>query len=407
MKDKKNFMMLLIESVLLFCSSGAYFFWFSRLAVFLSLLTVIFPLIMTFSGHGKLDYNRLPIILGFSFIFAIHTFVIGGSLLYTIMLSIIPLFLFVPSSLRSSIIDFYVLKAFPVLLAFSVGAYILEGLNITHLPVFSVEPLNDAKQYYYISHIFFLQDSNALTDFARFNSYYEECGVIGSMVALFLFSHGERMPLWVKLLYILTGFMTFSLFFYVMFLLYIIISAKGLKGSKRLGSVFGLLVVAVIAGYFVLQNYENDFIEIYLTNRFSVENGEWAGHDRETNVFMQFFWNDFIFSNDFWFGTTRVKSQGWSIYRCIVENGILVVAITMALYIICIMRNKTNKNRWIYLIAFFAMFYQRPEFWSVFYFVFFTTISDSASPMEHSFQPPLNVKTTKERINKYIYQKNI
>ena len=398
MKDKKIYAILLVESILLFCSSGAYFFWFSRFAVFLSLLAVIFPLIM----YGKLDYNRSPIVIGFSFIFALHTFVIGGSFLYTIMLSIIPLFLFVPSSLRSRIIEFYVLKSFPILLAFSVGAYILEGLNITHLPVFSVEPLNDAKQYYYISHIFFLQDSNALTDFARFNSYYEECGVIGSMVALFLFSHGERMPLWVKILYILAGFMTFSLFFYVMFLLYALTS---LKGSKR--SLIGVLIIAFVSGYFVLQNYENDFIEIYLTNRFSVENGEWVGHDRETGVFMQFFWNDFIFSNDFWFGTTRVKSQGWSIYRCIVENGILVVAITMALYIICIMRNKTNKNKWIYLIAFFAMFYQRPEFWSVFYFVFFTTISDSAKTMEQSFIPPLNVKATKERINKYIYQKNI
>lgn len=388
MERKRNLtIFLLVESFLLFCSSGAYFFWFSRFAVFLSLLVAIFPLILTVSGYEKLDYNRLPIVICFSLIFAVHTFVIGGSFLYTIMLSIIPLFLFVPSSLRSSIINFYILKAFPVLLSFSVGAYILEGLNITNLPVFPVEPLNDAKQYYYISHIFFLQDSNALTDFARFNSYYEECGVIGSMVALFLFSHGERMPLWVKIQYILAGFMTFSLFFYVMFLLYAITS---LKSSKR--SLIGVLIIACVAGYFVLQSYESDFIEIYLTNRFSVENGEWVGHDRETNVFMQFFWHDFIYSSDFWLGTTRVKSEGWSIYRCIVENGILVVAITMALYIICIMRNKGNKNRWIYLIAFFAMFYQRPEFWSVFYFVFFTTFSDSANTMEQSTLIPLREK---------------
>lgn len=320
---------------------------------------------------NKLDYSKLPYVILFILFFIFHSIVTGGSAIYSIVISIIPLFLFVSASLKSSIIDFYVLKAFPIVLAISVGFYILEGLSITHLPVFPVEPLNDAKQYYYISHIFFLQDSNALTDFARFNSYYEECGVIGSMVALFLFSHGEKMPVWVKIVYILSGLMTFSMFFYIMFAFYAITS---FRGSKR--SWLWILVIGLAVGYFILNNYDSDFIDTYFHNRFAIENGEWVGHDREGNLFMNFFWNDFIYSNDLWLGTTRVKSGGWSIFRCITENGIIVVAVTVLLYIGLILRNKKNKHSWIYVIAFLAMFYQRPEFWSFFYFVFFTSISD-------------------------------
>lgn len=361
---------LIIESLFLFCASGAYFFWFSKISVVLSLSAVVFPLLISGIFLKKFDESRLLITLLFSFAFIMHSIVTGGSFVFGITLAIIPFFLLVPASLRVPIIDFYILRVFPILLLLSVAFYLLEGFGITHLPVFAVQPINEAKDYYYISHIFFLQDSKSLLVFDRFNSYYEECGVIGSMISLFLFSHGERMSLWVKIVYILSGFLTFSLFFYVMFTFYLFISFKGKKSTFIV-----LLLIVLLIGYFMIQFYESEFLEMYITNRFDYENKEWIS-DRETDYFMHFFWNDFIKSGDLFFGTTRVKSEGWSIFRCIVENGIIVVATTVLLYVSCIMRNKSNKKRWIYLIVFLAMFYQRPEFWSILYFILFSTISD-------------------------------
>lgn len=378
METKKSLnIVLIIEAVLLFCASGAYFFWFSKFSVFLSLCAVLFPLILSGFFYKKLDTGRLPMIVLFSIVFALHSHIIGGSIVYSLFLAIVPLFLLVPVSFRTKIIDFYVIKVFPILLLLSVGTYILEGFNITHLPVFPVQPVNDAKNYFYISHIFFLQDSDASYVFSRFNSYYEECGVIGSIVALFLFSHGEKMPIWVRIVYIFTGFLTFSLFFYVMFILYLLVNLRNIRKGGRNIIIITLITIAVV--YIVLRLFESDFLETYIYNRFSIEDGRWLGNDRAEDHFISYFWENFIKSDDFWFGTTSVQSEGWSIYRCIVENGFIVVAITSILYFSCILRNKTNKNRWIYLIVFFAMFYQRPEFWSVFYFIFFTTISEHVS----------------------------
>ena len=373
MREKKKLLIvLLIESVLLFCASGAYFFWFSKTSILLSLFAVLFPLIVSTVIYNKLDYSKWPYMLFFMLFFTLHSYVTNGSFLYTVIISIIPLYLLVPATIKTTIIDFYVLKAFPIVLAISVGFYVLEGLNITHLPVFPVEPLNDAKQYYYISHFFFLQDSDALFDFARFNSYYEECGVLGSMIAIFLFSHGERMPVLVKAVYILSGLLTFSLFFFIMFAFYLITS---LRGSKR--SLVWMILIVCAIGYFVIINYDSDFVDAFFFNRLEIDNGKWVGNDREDDYFMTFFWNDFVHSSDLWFGTTRVKSEGWSIFRCIVENGIIIVAFTVLLYLGYILRNKSNKKKWVYSIVFLAMFYQRPEFWSTFYFIIFTTISDA------------------------------
>lgn len=379
MKSEKGiFSILLIESVFIFCASGAYFFWFSKFSVLLSLSAVLFPLLISAIYLRKIDDSHLGVILLFSFAFFMHSIVIGGSFIFGLTLAIVPFFLLVPSPFRVSILDFFVLRIFPILLLLSVAFYLLEGFNITHLPVFPVKPINEAKEYYYISHFFFLQDSKSLLVFDRFNSYYEECGVIGSMIALILFSHGERMPVWMKIVYILAGFLTFSLFFYVMFAFYILISFKGKK------STFGVVfIISILIGYFILRFFETEFLEMYITNRFDYENKEWIS-DRESDYFMNFFWNDFIKSSELFFGTTRVKSEGWSIFRCIVENGIIVVAATVLLYIGCILRNKSNKKRWIYLIVFLAMFYQRPEFWSIFYFIFFSSVSDIDIKMNYN-----------------------
>ena len=370
-KNKSLKYLLIVEAFLLFCASRAYFFWFSNFFTFLTLLAALFPVIVSIN---KLEVRQVVISLLFSLLFAIHVVVIGGSMTFVFYLAIIPLYLLVPSKLKVDIIDFYVLKVFPVLLGISVLTYFLEGFDITHLPVFPVRPINTEKSYYYISHFFFLQDSDSLSVFSRFNSYYEECGVIGTMIVFFLFSHGDRMPIWVKTIYILAGFLTVSLFFYVMIIIYLFLEVRHIRNKKWNAVLMVLLSLAAI--YLIFSLFDSDFIDTFIYNRFLYEDGVWSGDDRAGEWFKNYFWNDFIHSDAFWFGTSEVKNNGWSIYRCIVENGVVIVSLTIGLYAYCFLRNRKNKKRWIYLVVFLAAVYQRPEFWSIFNFVFFMSVSE-------------------------------
>ena len=173
-----------------------------------------------------------------------------------------------------------------------------------------------------------------------------------------------------NIIIMLAGLLTFSLAFYVIVIIYI------LMAPKRHSKVITALFVAIILALIILPNIEfkNNNINA-LINRFSIENGEWVGDDRSNETIEQLL-EETLSSFYALFGmgggyvdSLHIEKVG-TYKKFIIDYGIVGIFI-MYIPLIIHAFKRCNKNYYaiIYVICFIASIYQRASIFMMACFV--------------------------------------
>ena len=193
-------------------------------------------------------------------------------------------------------------------------------------------------------------------EIVRFQSLANEPGLLGTLCGLLLYSTGDnkklRYPFYV---FIVSGILTYSLAFYVLAIIYFLSRIKGVRSLKV---IIPIVIVGALAIYAVRENVTELIVE-------RIESGDadnrsswtldlyfakaWANGELLTGVGAHNFPDEIEGSN--------AGAKVW-----IIQFGFIGFVIIFITYILTYLQRKIGKMKWedyVFLIAFWASFYQR------------------------------------------------
>lgn len=94
------------------------------------------------------------------------------------------------------------------------------------MPYRVINALNTLKSYDYMAYAFFVMPSKTFDILPRFFGMYDEPGVVGTIAGAILMTRQFNFKKWINIPIFIAGILSFSLFFYVIFAIYVILFAK-------------------------------------------------------------------------------------------------------------------------------------------------------------------------------------
>lgn len=268
-------------------------------------------------------------------------------LLYSVM------FMILRRDIQWQICESFV-KVLAIILTFAIAEFAIYQLTGIGLVLGNVvRPENQG--YESFVHLIFNMVSEKYT-IVRFQSLANEPGLLGTLCGLLLYSTGDnkklRYPFYV---FIVSGILTYSLAFYVLAIIYFVSRVKGVRSLKV---IIPIVIVGALAIYAVRENVTELIVE-------RIESGDadnrsswtldlyfakaWANGELLTGVGAHNFPDEIEGSN--------AGAKVW-----IIQFGFIGFIIIFFTYIFTYLRRKKGKMKWedyVFLIAFWASFYQR------------------------------------------------
>ena len=277
------------------------------------------------------------------------------------VMTFLPLFVFLIDTSRwPKIYDkftfFYSLTLIPSLIIY----FLVFWIGIS-LPFSIINPLNELKDYQYYAYPF-LVATDDLIQGIRFCGYYDEPGVVGTVSGVLLIIDKFNFRDWKCYPLLISGIFSFSLYFYVLIVVYVF-----LWGSQKMKM---LLAFSVVLLSFYILSSDNPFVELIYDRVFSDDK---YGDNRTLPEFVSF-WKKFCDSYLFFIGCGRnyanmVADPGGSSYKhMIVDHGIIMSSLFAIAFLLRYVYLKlSSRNLLLMLIIFLSVIYQRPYIFSLFY----------------------------------------
>jgi hypothetical protein len=216
--------------------------------------------------------------------------------------------------------------------------------------------------------------------FYRMSGPFDEPGVVGTVSALVLSANRYRVKSTSDLVVLASGLLSFSLAFYLISLVYLVITnAKSIKGI--------FLVLFLLLSSFALLS-QSEVLSSYTIDRMSIVDGRLSGDNRSNEVLDAVF-DDWLASplKDFLFGNSDGLPSGVdgsSIKITLIKSGIFGVLLLVVIYFVVFLRLRKSLGLNFYLVAFLVVFllsaYQRPQVVApVFFFIFMAGLLNSSN----------------------------
>lgn len=267
----------------------------------------------------------------------------------------------------------------------SIISFLLVNTGVLKLPFSYIEALNPLKSYNYIHYPFFVQE-NKISEIVlpRFHAYYDEPGVVGTISGIILFVNRFNLKEKINIPIFIAGVLSFSFAFYVIMVIYVLLFLK---------MKYKILIILLIAGLFPLLS-SNEVLNTYILSRFQIENGQIAGDNRIAGSGFEYFYNNYLHSENVYFGlgsraNLQVNFGGASYKDLIVNYGVIPFIFFILIFMnFAYLKFKWKKEFFISLIILIAVLYQRPFITNYFYvFLIYAPIS------------VMMVENSKEKIN--------
>ncbi|MFS8615683.1 MAG: hypothetical protein FWJ85_02580 [Solitalea sp.] len=268
-----------------------------------------------------------------------------------------------------------------ILYLFIPGIVIYVLLNLVPLPHLTYTRSLDGRAY---ENYFFLNYSLSHIHF-RFFSVFDEPGVVGSLAAMVVFYYRRFLSQWEYLIYIIAGLLSFSLFFMIMFVpLYYFSDLRFLPTIKQKWIkvvIAGIALIVCYFGFIFLLNQikEDPVLKYAVYNRFEWKNGFVVGavDNRTASIdgFTEAYDQTRISDPAFWTGHGKdavreeMGASGLSYKILVYEKGVLIAAYVLLLFLIMHPWNKQFIFSVVSLLFLLALFYQRPLFFKIDYFM--------------------------------------
>jgi len=218
-----------------------------------------------------------------------------------------------------------------------------------------INPLNSLLEVSY-KHYPFLVVINTL-DYYRFMGLFDEPGVMGTLCSAILlmkkFDFTDRR----NILILIFGIFSFSLVFYVVAALFVVLFAP---------TKYKIITVVTLSLLlFALPNL--GLLDQYIFARLNIANGKFVGDDRLVWDFDESWYERYKHSSDFYWGLGReaksIYNSGGSSYidLLIMYGLIFTIFYSLAFIVDAFKRIKPDyKNLAVYLLIFISIMYQRP-----------------------------------------------
>jgi hypothetical protein len=355
-KSISNFNILaLIFSVLLIILIQPYFIWkyeiFSKLAVLL-----VMPIALFYARTiSRSDLIVLPFFIFFLFYFSysnslnVFGYLSNFSFIFLLLIRKDIALLFLK----------YFKNLFCITLLLSLISYVLIvffNLNISYV---SIPPLNPIKLYDYSQYPFLVSNrplgiSNLNI---RFSGMFDEPGVIGSLAVIFLVADRFNLKTKQNIILLISGLLSFSLYFYVSILAYLI----------YLVSMKYRILIIFLCFLFYSITIKIEALNTLVWNRITIEDGSITG-DNRSNDALDIIYQNFINSDDFLWGRgieyALYHADGASSYKIfLLAYGLIFCIVAFLAFTLYAYFNINKfKHVLVFLFLFVSMFYQRPGF---------------------------------------------
>lgn len=248
--------------------------------------------------------------------------------------------------------------------------------NNTIFHLFTIQPFNPVKIEYQIEFysyiVAIIPSYDVPSSFYRFSGLFEEPGVVGTVCSLILVAAKLNLKDNENKLLILYGVISFSLAFYVVIFLYIL-----LFKVRRIKNIIIIIISSLILYIFAIYN---KFFQKYIVSRFVIDSETgFAGNNRSSDYLDYMFdqWASLADLNVFLFGLNNVINDGYSSIKQIpVEKGIIGLVMFLIFIIFLTIKNRISNNLDIKIILIFCIFlmslYQRPDVFSLYFILIYS-----------------------------------
>ena len=368
---------ILFIAIALFLTLSPYFIW--------GINSILNPILCVVVGYAFflnrglfLDgVNYKYLVIFFFFIILLYLFT-GKTNIFGLIVSLSLLFVPFGNKLFTKKLTNYFTFIYAIVIGLASVSWILLLLNIIS-PIATIAPLNANDFDYYTVYPLFMvvSNSNGLFGSLRFSGPFDEAGVIGSVSALLLCVDGFDFKKWKTYIYLISGFFSLSLFFFIAVFTYGIAHFVIVKRSY-----LNLIILVGLFVGFYFATKDNHVLSHTLWERLEWDSteGKIAGEDRMTAE-ADLFYNEKRGSYEYWFGLKNYDSYwklargGCSYKNVVMKNGMLFFSLYVLMFLIIAWRNKQSIYSFaLFCFLFLAMLYQRPNLFQpawVFLFSYF------------------------------------
>lgn len=346
-------------AILLFVMTSPFFLWFfpfKTIAVF-----IFYILSLRYSASIQLKYRFGFLLLTFFYMLVAIRYGFQLSLLYTMAIPIV--FVIDKELLCKGFANF--IKLFAIFISISLFIYLLVAILQIYLPHSKIAPINTLKAeegFLYDRYFFLLIDPTERGFLTRFYGLYDEPGVVGTISSVILVSNKYAFKKNKFLIPVfLAGFFSFSLFFYAITIICVLVNLR--KGN------FAYVLVSFAIIVYVLSFIPG--VDILVYNRFLIEDGVWLGNSRSTGDYDLWFHN-FIRTSDAWLGlgpgANLLYNKGGASYKDLIVNyGLLMFGLYIFSLFVLIIRSKSSfRDVIVALVIIMGYVFQRPFITDVF-----------------------------------------
>lgn len=360
-------------SITAFLQLQPYFIWNNNVVRF-SYIIILFILcyFLIISKSLKIQHKDFALLL-FAIFITIYINYDGFKIAVVNLILTIPLFVFIIMPIEDKKkIYYYFSYIFAIALLPSIIIYILHLFNINFNGAY-LEPLNplktEAGMYYkqFFGAVKLVNPHSSMTGrLYRLCGMFDEPGVVGTISALILV--GKRYQIknnYINIILFIGGILSFSLFFYIITLVYYFIAS--ILERKQKNMIISLILLSVLS-MISAGVIKNDFINNTIIERMSIKDGKLQG-DNRTNDYFEAKYSEFLDSgvSKVMFGLGRgtthndkllEASASWK--KFVIDRGFVGLAmLILFLLVTTFMYNKT-KSGFILLVVIIASIYQRP-----------------------------------------------
>lgn len=353
---------LYFKSVLLFITFAPYFAWTSAMSTY---SFIVFSLLLLPNINKKYLINRNLLLISIVLVTKIFFDCFFSFSVTSVVGFLLLIFIYVDPDYRLEILQrFKTIVA--IIFLCSLIVYILVVFLYVDLPHDTVDPLNNTKNYLYDNYYFLIVPSNCkdLQVLYRFHALFEEPGNVSTIVTTLLLMDRFKLNNWKNIILFISGIATFSLFFYVITILYFLINFRSIF-SRNVAIPLGVIIVSIIC--FFNQNNSDIDITRLVYNRLAIKDGQLGGNNRSTGSFDSEY--ESLDSSETFFGKgvdAHMKiAPGIQTYKMIIyDYGLIYVILSITpLFLYGIISCKTNyKVLSLFIIYILLFYYQRPSF---------------------------------------------
>ncbi len=268
-------------------------------------------------------------------------------------------------------------KIYVVLIALSMTVWLLLLLGI-NIPYKTVPPLNTLKEYTCNIYPFLVKINGIaleddMSNAIRFMGLFDEPGVVGTVSLMMLYIGKFDLKKGYNIVLLLSGIISFSLFFYVatsVFMLYSIVSNK----SKIRTKIFLFALLFMIIGY----SFNNPVTKELIWDRLEWDSSRntIVGNNRSGEEFDNYIKSIKGTSAYYWgVADPQVSARfmgAASINNAIIRHGFVVLVLFFIFYALYSKKYIKSFFMWCAFMAFmYLTLYQRPGFFSIHYILLF------------------------------------